>query len=121
MESAIALNELAQGLTGFGHPIRIRALVLLEFETSPRDLAQTLGEPLGVTSYHVRMLAEYGLVTCVRTEPRRGALAHFYRRTPLADDLLARLNGSLRIPARERGRQGQKRRAVLAEWAQTAA
>ena len=40
-----------------------------------------LGAPLGVVSYHVRMLRDYDCVELVRTEPRRGALQHFYRAT----------------------------------------
>jgi hypothetical protein len=38
-----------------------------------------LGAPLGVVSYHVRMLRDYDCVELVRTEPRRGALQHFYK------------------------------------------
>ena len=47
-----------------------------------------LGAPLGVVSYHVRMLRDYDCVELVRTEPRRGALQHFYRATarPNLDD-----------------------------------
>jgi hypothetical protein len=38
-------------------------------------------------SYHVRMLRDYDCVELVRTEPRRGALQHFYRATarPILD------------------------------------
>jgi DNA-binding transcriptional ArsR family regulator len=121
-DRADALAVLADGLQGFGHPTRIRALVLLEFEASPSELAQVIKAPLGVVSYHVRMLRAYGLVAETRTEPRRGALAHFYKRTELADELLAKLNGTLDIPRRKPGRQGDERRNVLAEWVkQTAA
>src|ERR1041385_2450365 len=48
---------------------------------SPRDLAVELDAPLGVVSYHVRMLRDYDCVELVRTEPRRGALQHFYKAT----------------------------------------
>jgi hypothetical protein len=48
---------------------------------SPGDLAVELGAPLGVVSYHVRMLRDYDCVELVRTEPRRGALQHFYKAT----------------------------------------
>jgi hypothetical protein len=48
---------------------------------SPGDLAVELGAPLGVVSYHVRMLRDYECVELVRTEPRRGALQHFYKAT----------------------------------------
>src|SRR6266567_332970 len=55
---------------------------------SPGDLAVELGAPLGVVSYHVRMLRDYDCVELVRTEPVRGALQHFYRATarPRLDD-----------------------------------
>jgi hypothetical protein len=36
---------------------------------------------LGVVSYHVRELRTVTLIAETRTEPRRGALEHFYRRT----------------------------------------
>jgi DNA-binding transcriptional ArsR family regulator len=97
MES-VNLDDLARGLHGFGHPIRVRALVLFEFESTPVVLAEALDAPLGVVSYHVRMLRDYGLVELTRTEPRRGALAHFYRRTELADLLLGRVGWFLDLP-----------------------
>jgi DNA-binding transcriptional ArsR family regulator len=118
MESATDLDRLATGLHGLGHPIRVQALVLLEFESTPRDLAEIIGEPLGVVSYHVRMLVQYELVTLVRTEPRRGALAHFYVRSKFATELLGKLNGSLNVPKRPKGRPSQARRDALATWVQ---
>jgi DNA-binding transcriptional ArsR family regulator len=64
------------------HPLRARILQRLgERVASPGDLAVELGEPLGVVSYHVRMLRDYDCVELVRTEPVRGALQHFYRAT----------------------------------------
>ena len=48
---------------------------------SPSQLAIELGERLGNISYHVRILLGSGYVELVRTEPRRGALEHFYRAT----------------------------------------
>ena len=64
------------------HPLRARILQRLgERVASPGDLAVELGAPLGVLSYHVRMLRDYDCVELVRTEPRRGALQHFYRAT----------------------------------------
>ena len=59
------------------HPLRARILQRLgERVASPGDLATELGAPLGVVSYHVRMLRDYDCVELVRTEPRRGALQH---------------------------------------------
>src|SRR4051794_12446240 len=64
------------------HPLRARILQRLgERVASPAGLAAELGAPLGVVSYHVRMLGDYDCVELVRTEPRRGALQHFYRAT----------------------------------------
>jgi DNA-binding transcriptional ArsR family regulator len=64
------------------HPLRARILQRLgERVASPGDLAVELGAPLGVVSYHVRMLRDYHCVQLVRTEPRRGALQHFYKAT----------------------------------------
>src|SRR5262245_35195032 len=64
------------------HPLRARILQRLgERVASPGDLATELDAPLGVVSYHVRMLRDYDCVELVRTEPRRGALQHFYRAT----------------------------------------
>ena len=64
------------------HPLRARILQRLgERVASPGDLAAELDAPLGVVSYHVRMLRDYDCVELVRTEPRRGALQHFYRAT----------------------------------------
>src|SRR3954453_274601 len=71
------------------HPLRARILQRLgERVASPGDLAVELGAPLGVVSYHVRMLRDYDCVELVRTEPRRGALQHFYKATarPNLDD-----------------------------------
>jgi DNA-binding transcriptional ArsR family regulator len=62
------------------HPLRARILQRLgERVASPGDLATELGAPLGVVSYHVRMLRDYDCIELVRTEPRRAALQHFYR------------------------------------------
>jgi len=64
------------------HPLRARILQrLAERIASPGELAVELEAPLGVVAYHVRMLREYECVELVRTEPRRGALRHYYRAT----------------------------------------
>ena len=64
------------------HPLRARILQRLgERVASPGDLALELDAPLGVVSYHVRMLRDYDCVELVRTEPVRGALQHFYKAT----------------------------------------
>ena len=82
----MAESRIAKALA---HPLRARILQRLgERVASPGDLAVELGAPLGVVSYHVRMLRDYDCVELVRTEPRRGALQHFYKATarPNLDD-----------------------------------
>jgi len=67
------------------HPLRVRILTSLhKGVSSPNQLSQELGEPLGNVSYHVKTLLEYDCVELVKTEPRRGAVEHFYRATERA-------------------------------------
>jgi len=67
------------------HPLRVKILSSLHKGiSSPNQLAQELGEPLGNVSYHVKTLLEYDCVELVKTEPRRGAVEHFYRATERA-------------------------------------
>jgi DNA-binding transcriptional ArsR family regulator len=61
------------------HPLRARILAALEDRTSsPNQLADELGAPLGNVSYHVRRLANLKLLKLVDSVPRRGAVEHFY-------------------------------------------
>jgi DNA-binding transcriptional ArsR family regulator len=75
------------------HPLRVRILARLEQETaSPSDLSRELDAPLGVVSYHVRQLANFGLIKLVKRTPRRGAIEHHYRAEPrprITDDAWA--------------------------------
>ncbi len=52
--------------------------MLREREASPRELAEELEAPLGVTAYHVRRLVDLGLVALVRETRRRGSIEHHY-------------------------------------------
>jgi DNA-binding transcriptional ArsR family regulator len=62
------------------HPTIVEVLTMCEQETcSPKQIADALDAPLGQVSYHVRKLADAGLLELVAAEPRRGALEHFYR------------------------------------------
>jgi DNA-binding transcriptional ArsR family regulator len=75
-------QQLAKALA---HPLRVRILTSLHKGiSSPNQLSQELGEPLGNVSYHVKTLLEYECVELVKTEPRRGAVEHFYRATERA-------------------------------------
>src|ERR1700712_5034331 len=73
-------ERLAKALS---HPLRQRILQRLSEHgvRSPNELSRELGDPLGNVSYHVRILRELDCIELVRTEPRRGALEHFYRAT----------------------------------------
>jgi DNA-binding transcriptional ArsR family regulator len=115
MES-VDLDAVAEGLAGLGHPTRIRLLVLFESGGSPTELAEVTGLSLPAVAYHVRILSRYGLVEMTHTEPRRGALQHFYRRTELADLLLGRIAILLDLPKKGRGGV-TKRREDLSAWA----
>lgn len=77
-ETASAVDSrLAKALA---HPLRVQLLAALnEGVASPNELAKRLEEPLTNVSYHVRMLHDLGCIELVDTEPRRGALEHYYR------------------------------------------
>jgi predicted transcriptional regulator len=65
------------------HPLRLRIIELAAGEDvarfSPSEVAETLGAPLGTVSYHIRQLHHHGLLEAAGTQPRRGAIEHFYR------------------------------------------
>ena len=90
-------QQLAKALA---HPLRVRILTSLHRDiSSPNQLAQELNEPLGNVSYHVKTLLEYDCVELVKTEPRRGAVEHFYRATDrafLSDSDWAKIPASAR-------------------------
>jgi DNA-binding transcriptional ArsR family regulator len=70
-------------ITALNHPLRARILATLDDQVaSPKELAQVLGAPLGTVSYHVKILAELGLIRLVKETPRRGAVEHHYQSKP---------------------------------------
>jgi DNA-binding transcriptional ArsR family regulator len=87
-------------MKALSHPLRVRMLTLLNQKvSSPSELAEELDEPLGNVSYHMRFLADLKMVKLVRTEPRRGAVEHYYQalEPPLiSDDDWAQLPVGLR-------------------------
>jgi DNA-binding transcriptional ArsR family regulator len=63
-----------------GHPLRIQILGILEERVaSPSQIAEEIDAPLGNVSYHVRQLADLGLISLVKETPVRGTLEHYYR------------------------------------------
>ena len=63
------------------HPTKLAVLAALSARepASPSDVAEMTGERLGNVAYHVRALVAAGLLVLDRTEPRRGAVEHYYR------------------------------------------
>jgi DNA-binding transcriptional ArsR family regulator len=90
-------QQLAKALA---HPLRMQILTSLHRGiSSPNQLSQELGEPLGNVSYHVKTLLEFDCIELVKTEPRRGAVEHFYRATErafLSDEDWAKIPASTR-------------------------
>jgi DNA-binding transcriptional ArsR family regulator len=67
------------------HPLRVQILMILnERMASPNELSKELDEGLSQVSYHVKVLKDYQCIEMVKTEPRRGAVEHYYRATARA-------------------------------------
>ena len=67
------------------HELRAEILAILnERMASPNELAKELNEGLSQVSYHVKVLKDYEVIRLVKTEPRRGAVEHYYRATSRA-------------------------------------
>jgi DNA-binding transcriptional ArsR family regulator len=82
------------------HELRVEILTILnERMASPNELAKELNEGLSQVSYHVKVLKDYECITLVKTEPRRGAVEHYYRATSrpfVSDRDWQQLPGSVR-------------------------
>lgn len=62
------------------HPVRLDALsILYERVASPKEIHRILKVPLATVSFHVSELLADGAIEMVNTEPRRGAVEHYYR------------------------------------------
>lgn len=76
------------------HPTRLRSWFLLAERTmSPKEIADEIGQELNHVAYHVRVLLDLGAIELVRTEPRRGAMAHWYRTVTRPDMRAEDMNG----------------------------
>jgi len=93
----------ASVVKALGHPLRMRILTFVteRGEASPVEMSRALDAPLATVSHHTRVLRELGYIELSRTEPRRGALEHYYRAlaAPFLDDEHWDM---LPIPARRR-------------------
>jgi DNA-binding transcriptional ArsR family regulator len=79
MSAAPSLDESL--IKALGHRLRWRIMetVVERGEASPVELARLLDEPLATVSHHTRLLRDHGCIELTRTEPRRGAVEHYYR------------------------------------------
>jgi DNA-binding transcriptional ArsR family regulator len=67
---------------GLAHVLRQHILLAtVQGEVSPNELSKALDEELSQVSYHVKVLRDDcdGMIEETRTEPRRGAVEHYYR------------------------------------------
>lgn len=63
-----------------GHGLRVEILAILNDRmASPSELAKELDEGLSQVSYHVKVLKDFDMIEMVKTEPRRGAVEHYYK------------------------------------------
>jgi DNA-binding transcriptional ArsR family regulator len=80
-------REIASGgaieqniVRGLAHPLRVQILTVLNDRVaSPNELSKELEEGLSQVSYHIKVLKDFEMIEMVRTEPRRGAVEHYYR------------------------------------------
>jgi DNA-binding transcriptional ArsR family regulator len=79
MSGSPALDERL--IKALAHPLRWRIVEALaeRGEASPVELARALDQPLATVSHHTRVLRDTGCIELTRTEPRRGAVEHYYR------------------------------------------
>ncbi len=69
-------------MKALGHPLRIGILTVLNDRiASPNELSKILEEGLSQISYHVKVLKDFDMIELVKTEPRRGAVEHYYKAT----------------------------------------
>lgn len=74
----LSLNQRL--IKALAHPLRVKLLAYLnDREWSPNELSEELNEGLSQVSYHIKVLKDLEMIEMVRTEPRRGAVEHYYR------------------------------------------
>jgi DNA-binding transcriptional ArsR family regulator len=67
-------------IKALGHPLRVEILAILNDRmASPNELSKELEEGLSQVSYHIKVLRDFEMIEMVKTEPRRGAVEHYYR------------------------------------------
>jgi DNA-binding transcriptional ArsR family regulator len=62
--------------------MRVEILAILNDRmASPNELSKELEEGLSQVSYHIKVLRDFKMIEQVKTEPRRGAVEHYYKAT----------------------------------------
>jgi DNA-binding transcriptional ArsR family regulator len=109
------VDAVARTLRSLAHPTRVRALIQYKTaELSPTELCARLADPeitLSTLAYHVRSLADGGLIHLTGATPRRGAMEHHYSLTALGEAAIAAVEAM--VPAvtradRTTSRQGRR-------------
>jgi DNA-binding transcriptional ArsR family regulator len=83
-------------IEALSHPLRREILVLAvekDEPISPVRVSRELEQHLSNVTYHMKVLADHGLMRLAFTEPARGAVEHFYivERVPLGHPLIKAL------------------------------
>lgn len=93
--SAKRLERRSALLKAVGHPVRLRVLTrfVLDGDRSAAEVAKSLDVSLSAISYHVRILADHGLLLADGDRSVRGAIEHLYQPAPIARKLLNAIDG----------------------------
>jgi DNA-binding transcriptional ArsR family regulator len=86
--------KATDSIRAIGSPQRrriLRALHSAGEALSPNELSNAGDSSLGHVTYHVKVLKECGVVVLTDTQPRRGAVEHFYTSTVAHDELVTKL------------------------------
>lgn len=77
-KKGLSLNQRL--IKAMAHPLRVQILAYMnDREWSPNELSEELVEGLSQVSYHVKVLRDFEMIEMTKTEPRRGAVEHYYR------------------------------------------
>ena len=86
-------------IRALGAPQRRRILRILHEvgeARSPNELSEAFETSVGHVSYHVKVLKECGALALTDTQPRRGALEHYYGSTVSHNELVVKFLESTR-------------------------
>jgi DNA-binding transcriptional ArsR family regulator len=93
-------------MKALNHSVRVQILSLMvDGEWSPNQLHKELGAGLSQISYHIKVLKDFELIELTKTEPRRGAVEHFYNATTrvfIPEDMAAAMPKAARMETLKR-------------------